>query len=263
MSRARPPRKRFGQHFLTQPAIARRIVALAGLDGTETVLEVGPGRGALSGLLLEHAARLVLVEIDRDLAAALRERYRDEPRVQVVEGDVLGLDLPALIGAAGAAKVVANLPYNVSTPVLMQLLETPSLFSRLVLMLQREVVERLAARPSGKDYGALSVMVQLVADVRTAFLVSPGCFTPRPKVDSAVVVIDPHRPQRLSPGTLQAVRRVVRGAFTQRRKQLGNALGTVTDDAHGVLARAGISPVRRPETLSPNEFVRVAEAMSG
>jgi len=262
MRGAPPVRKRFGQHFLNQPAVARRIVELAGLDGSETVLEIGPGRGALTDLLLERTARLVLVEIDRDLATLLRERYREESRVTVVEGDVLELELTTLLGAGKPAKVVANLPYNVSTPVLMQLLETPSLFSRLVLMLQREVVDRLAAEPSSKDYGALSVMVQLVADVRSAFRVSSGCFTPAPRVDSAVVVIEPHRPQRLSTEQLETVRRVVRGSFTQRRKQLGNALRPVTSSAREVLLRAGISPERRPETLTPAEFVRIAAALA-
>lgn len=257
----RRPRKRFGQHFLTQPAIARRIVELAAVGPDDSVLEIGPGRGALTTLLAETAGALWLIEVDRDLAAQMRERFADRPSIRVEEGDVLRLDLSTILPAATPIVAVANLPYNISTPVLMKLLDDPARFSRLVLMLQREVAERLCAEPNTKAYGALSVMVQIVADVHIALRVSPGAFTPRPKVDSAVVVIQPRRPIPLAPAALRAVRRVVRTAFTLRRKQLVNALASLHPQPQDILARLGIDPRRRPETLTINEFVRLSEAL--
>ncbi len=253
------PRKRFGQHFLTQPSIARRIVDLATLRGGETVLEIGPGRGALTHLLAERAARLVLSEIDRDLCQELREQFAGQSHVTIVEGDVLDLDLAALLGP-GPSVAVANLPYNITTPVLIKLLDTPASFSRLVLMLQREVADRICAEPGTKQYGALTVMVQLVATARVAFTVPPTAFAPRPKVDSAVVVIEPQQPPPLSAAARRSVRRVVRAAFSQRRKQLGNALASLGTDPHALLDRLGIDPRRRPETLSVEEFARIAAA---
>lgn len=253
-------RKRFGQHFLVQPAIAERIVALADLRGAETVLEIGPGRGALTALLAARCRRLVLVEVDRDLAASLRARYADAPHVAVHEADILRVDLATLLDDAPAT-VIANLPYNISTPVLMQLLATPERFDRLVLMLQREVAERLAAPPGGKTYGALSVVVQAVAETRVALRVPPGAFAPVPRVESAVVVITPRRPPPLDAARRRALRGVVRIAFARRRKQLVNVVAPLTSDPRGVLATLGLDPQARPETLTPADFVRLADAV--
>jgi len=255
-------RKRFGQHFLVQPGIAERIVGLAELGGTQTVLEIGPGRGALTDLLAARAARLVLIEVDRDLAAALRTRFAATPNVEVLEGDVLRLDLAAHLGQFAPATVVANLPYNISTPALMQLLGAPELFSRLVLMLQREVAERICAAPGGKDYGGLSVVVQVVATARVAFRVPPGAFSPVPKVESAVVVIEPRHPTPLDAAQRRALRHVVRTAFSRRRKQLQNVIAPLTDDPYGVLAQLGLDPRARPETLTPGDFVRLTETLA-
>ncbi|MEO8602424.1 MAG: 16S rRNA (adenine(1518)-N(6)/adenine(1519)-N(6))-dimethyltransferase RsmA [bacterium] len=256
-------RKRFGQHFLVQPAIAERIVDLAALDGSGTALEIGPGRGALTDLLAARATRLVLVEVDRDLAAALRVRFATSSTVEVIEGDVLRLDLAAHLEAVAPVSVVANLPYNISTPVLMQLLGTPQLFTRLVLMLQREVAERICAAPGGKDYGGLSIVVQVVATARIAMRVPPGAFSPVPKVESAVVVIEPLHPAPLDAAQRRALRHVVRTAFSRRRKQMQNVIAPLTDDPYGVLGALGIDPKARPETLSPAHFVRLSEALGG
>ena len=255
------PRKRFGQHFLVRPAIAERIVALAELGTDATALEIGPGRGALTELLAARCRRLLLVEVDRDLGDALRLAYAARPAVEVLTADVLTVDLDALLGADAPVTAVANLPYNISTPVLMQLLGAPELFDRLVLMLQREVAERVCAGPGSKAYGALSVMVQVVADARVAMRVPPAAFTPRPQVESAVVVITPRRPPPLTPAEQRAVRGVVRTAFSRRRKQLANALAPLTPDPSAVLTGLGIDPRRRPETLAPSDFVRLAEAL--
>ncbi|MGD9764089.1 MAG: 16S rRNA (adenine(1518)-N(6)/adenine(1519)-N(6))-dimethyltransferase RsmA [Candidatus Binatia bacterium] len=257
------PRKRFGQHFLVQPAIAERIVSLAELTGEEVVLEIGPGRGALTRLLAARSRRLLLVEVDRDLAAALRAEFAAAPGVEVHEADVLRLELASWLGAAAPLVAVANLPYNISTPVLMQLLGAPALFSRLVLMLQREVAERLCAAPGSKAYGALSVVVQAAADVRVALHVPATAFAPRPQVESAVVVVRPHQPPLRSAAQQRELRAVVRCAFSRRRKQLANALAPLTADPHELLQQLGFDPRRRPETLAPADFMRLADALQG
>lgn len=255
-------RKRFGQHFLTRPSVARRIVDLAGLTGRESVLEIGPGQGALTHMLEEKAAHLYLVEIDRDLAESLRIEYADKPNVDLIEGDVLKTDLESLLQRHAPVAMVANLPYNISSPVLMKTLDTPQLFSRIVLMLQREVAERICARPGTKAYGGLSIVIQLVATTQAAFSVPPGAFSPQPKVHSSVVVIEPLDPMPLTSSERIAVRRVVRTAFSRRRKQLANALAPLFADPREILRDLDIDPQRRPETLPPAEFLRLARAMS-
>jgi 16S rRNA (adenine1518-N6/adenine1519-N6)-dimethyltransferase len=255
------PRKRYGQHFLVQPGIARRIVAVANLTGRESVLEIGPGRGALTPYLAEQAKELWLIEVDRDLHGQLCARFAEHESVHILQADILEVNLPALLSGSAPVVVVANLPYNISTPVLMKLLETPDLFSRLVLMLQLEVAERLRARPGTKDYGALSVLVQVAADVRIAFRVGPGSFVPRPKVDSAVVVIEPLVDSRRARVDLAVLRRVVKTAFNQRRKQLVNALSPLVAEPRRLLAHANIDPKRRPDALSVSEFVALAQAL--
>ena len=255
------PRKRFGQHFLIRPDIAERIVALADLHGDEAVLEVGPGRGALTEVLQEKAAHLTLVEIDRDLAATLRTRYAGNDKVRVVEGDVLRMDLATELAAEAPVTVVSNLPYNISTPLISRLVRHPRLYRRLVLMLQKEVAERICAEPGGKEYGALSVAVQLSARARIAFRVPPSAFRPQPKVDSAIIVIEPFAEPALSDDELNAVRHVTRTLFTQRRKQLGNLLRQLTQQPAAVLESLDIEPKYRPEVLSPDDFVRLTRAI--
>jgi 16S rRNA (adenine1518-N6/adenine1519-N6)-dimethyltransferase len=255
-------RKRFGQHFLVQPAIAERIVGLAGLRDDGVVLEIGPGRGALTHLLAPRCRRLLLIEVDRDLGAHLRSAFADRPAVEVITADVLAVDLRALLGASAPVTVVANLPYNISTPVLMHLLGEPELFDRLVLMLQREVAERLCAPPGNKTYGALSVVVQVVADARIALHVPPSAFAPRPQVESAVVVVEPRRPPPLDATERRALRAVVRTAFSRRRKQLANVIAPLTRDPRAVIEALGLAPQQRPETLTPADFVRLTAALA-
>ena len=257
-----PPfaRKRFGQHFLVQPGVAERIVGLAGLRDDSVVLEIGPGRGALTRLLAPRCRRLVLVEVDRDLAAQLRTEFAARTTVEVITADVLSVDLHARLGA-GPVTAIANLPYNISTPVLMRLLDEPERFDRLVLMLQREVAERLCSPPGSREYGALSVVVQVVAAPRIALRVPPAAFAPRPQVESAVVVIEPRRPVPLDAAQRRRLRTVVRTAFSRRRKQLANVIAPLTPDPRAVLAALDIDPRRRPETLTPDDFVRLAAAL--
>jgi len=257
----RHPRKRLGQHFLSDAGIARRIVELAQLDGTQRVLEIGPGLGALTQQLLPHARELWLIEVDRDLAARLRRQYEEQPQVHVVEADVLSVDLAALLGAGEPAVVVANLPYNIATAVLTALLAHPRCVRRMVLMLQREVVERLRAQPGTKAYAALSVLTQFAARLRPGLRVGPEAFVPRPKVESEVIVVEPHAapPVRVADATLFT--RLVRTVFTQRRKQLVNSLRPLCSDPTVPLRAANIDPMRRPETLSLTEFAALSDAL--
>jgi 16S rRNA (adenine1518-N6/adenine1519-N6)-dimethyltransferase len=253
------PRRALGQHFLADPGIARKIVDLARIREEDRVIEIGPGLGALTDLLAARASRLLLIEYDSDLAQELRARYSDRPHVEVLEADALEVDFRTVVD--GDAIVVANLPYNVATPILARLLDRRELFSRIVVMIQREVAERLRARPGSKAYGALSLLTQLVADVQRGFAVRPSAFVPRPKVDSEVIVVEPSAELRAAVDDFQQFRRVVQTAFGQRRKQLANSLRGLTDDPASVLAGVGIDPHRRPETLSLEEAARLSNAL--
>jgi len=261
------PQKRWGQHFLCDPAVARRIVDAAELRPGAAVLEIGPGLGALTDELAARAARLYLVEIDRGLAARLLERHADRAHVRVLVGDVLALPLETMLEGDDDITVVANLPYNIATPVLFRLLALRRRVRRAVVMLQREVAARLAAPPGADARGALSVMMQTWAEVRVAFGVSRRSFLPPPRVDSAVVVLrlvaTPRVPLR-DPATYEAV---VRAAFGQRRKMLRNALAALAAargvDGAAPFERAGVDPRARAETLALDDFARLAGALEG
>lgn len=259
------PRKALGQNFLTDQNIIRKILAAARLQPTDQVLEVGPGRGALTALLAEQVNRLVAVEFDRDLAALLRRQYQANPKVLIHEQDVLQADFAALLGT-GVYKVVANLPYNISTPVLFRFLEERQRFSRLVVMLQKEVGERLAAAPDCSEYGVLTVLFRQWFDVRREFLVPPGCFFPAPKVDSVVISLVPLADSRVAVGDQALFEQVVRAAFAMRRKTLWNCLksAAIADDLstlEAALLATGIDARRRGETLSLDEFAALSRAL--
>jgi 16S rRNA (adenine1518-N6/adenine1519-N6)-dimethyltransferase len=257
----RRARKRLGQHFLADTGVARRIVDLAQLTGTERVVEIGPGLGALSALLADRARELWLIEVDADFAARLRTHYAHAPQVHVVEADALRIDFRAMLGAGDPAVVVANLPYNVATAILAALLDRPECFSRLVLMLQREVVERLRAAPGSKDYSALSVYTQFAARLRPGLRVGPAAFVPRPKVESEVLVIEPYVTPPVAVADAALFKRVVRTAFNQRRKQLQNSLRPMCATAAALLRSVDIDPSRRPETLTLAEFAALSNAL--
>jgi len=262
----RRPRRRWGQHFLCDPGIVRRIVDAAAIDPDTSVLEIGPGLGALTDQLADAAAALHLIEIDPALAAHLRERFAARPSVHVVEGDVLALALSECVPAG--AVVVANLPYNISTPVLVRLLEQRRHLPRAVLMLQREVAARLLAGPGGRDRGSLGVLVQTYADVRQVLRVPRGAFLPPPRVESSVVEVRWHATPRVPIRDEALYRLVVRAAFGQRRKMLRNALAAlaaergVTAPLETVLSGAGVAPTARAETLDLAAFARVADALA-
>jgi 16S rRNA (adenine1518-N6/adenine1519-N6)-dimethyltransferase len=253
------PARRLGQSFLVAPSVARRIVDIADVRG-KAVVEIGPGLGALSDELAAAASELILVEIDRRLSDRLRERYSAASHVRVVNADALAVDFAALLHGRDGAVVIGNLPYSVGTQILLRLLESRPLFARLVLMLQREVAERIVASPGCKPYGTLSVWTALHGQARIAFRVSSGAFVPRPKVDSAVVTIALLREPRVAIADPRCFRHVVRGAFEQRRKTLRAALGRFATASQ--IGAAGIDPGRRGETLSLEEFAALANLLA-
>lgn len=259
-----PVRKSLGQHFLTDRRILARIADALALRGTETVLEVGPGRGSLTEELLPRCRRLVVIEYDRRLAALLRDRYAAEPRLTVVEGDVLETDLAAAAGTDDFV-LVGNVPYYITTPILFHALQPPRP-RRAVYLVQREVAERAASAPGSKVYGALSVNVQAVATVTSLFRVPPGAFQPPPKVESAVIRIEPRAEPLITPAEEKPFRRLVTDAFGMRRKQLGRVMRSIYslggDEAEALVRSVGLDPTARPETLSPEEFVRILRAVN-
>lgn len=244
-------RKALGQNFLIDEAIAHETVAAASIRSGDTVLEIGPGHGVLTRPLLEAGAQVFAVEIDESLASALAENA--PPELTVERADFLRLDLARL--PAGPLLVVANLPYSTGTAILERLLTKPERFPRIVVMLQKEVADRVAAEPGSRSYGSLSVLTALWAETSVVLDVPPSCFRPSPKVDSAVVRLDVSDAPRVEVGDVDAFRRVVRAAFSQKRKMLRNTLrAAFGDDTAGVLERTGIDGCRRAETLTLDEF---------
>ena len=243
-------RKRFGQHFLHDAGVIRRIVAAAAPQPGQAVLEIGPGRGAITRGLIEAGASLTVVEIDRDLAATLATEFGQH--LNLITGDVLDLDLAAL---PQPIRVVGNLPYNISTPVLFHLFAQIDRIDTMLFMLQKEVADRLAAPHGNKTYGRLSVTAQLRCDVRSLFNVPPGAFAPPPAVMSSVVYLAP-RADRPAQPIFDALDTVLVRAFGKRRKTLSNALADCLDGSD--FETLGINPRLRPENLTPDDFLRCA-----
>jgi len=253
-----PARKSLGQHFLSDRRILGRIADALQLQGGETVVEIGPGRGALTDILAERAGRLIAVEVDRALAAMLRERYERRNNVLIAEADVLQVSLGEL--AAGPFVLVGNVPYYITTPILFHALEHPRA-ERSVYLVQREVADRLTAVPGSKEYGALTVNVAAVARADMLFKVPAGAFSPPPKVDSAVVRITPLAEPLVTRDEEEPLRKLVQGSFGMRRKQMRRVIRTLrslgAEEAETMLAAAGIDPEARPETLSAEQFVKL------
>jgi 16S rRNA (adenine1518-N6/adenine1519-N6)-dimethyltransferase len=254
-------RKRFGQHFLIDRNIVRKILASAEITSQSHVLEIGPGRGALTRDLCRQAGHVVALEVDRDLHGYLAESLSDCPNLDLRLVDALTFDYEQLPAGTIA---VANLPYNISTPLLFRLLDARRRFSRLVLMLQTEVARRLVAKPCTADYGVLSVMAQAMADVKLAFHVAPTCFQPPPEVGSTVVTLTMPAMDRM-PADDTTFRRIVRAAFAHRRKTLLNSLkdeGFQPEVITAAFESAGLSPARRAETLSIDDYTRLTVEFS-
>jgi 16S rRNA (adenine1518-N6/adenine1519-N6)-dimethyltransferase len=250
-------RKRFGQNFLVSPGVVRNIVEAIAPKIGDLLVEIGPGLGALTAPLLERVDRLHVVEIDRDLIARLKETYPPE-RLSVHEGDALDFDFAAL---GERLRIVGNLPYNISTPLLFHLAGYADRVRDMHFMLQKEVVDRMAAAPGSGDYGRLSVMLQYRFDIERLFVVPPGAFNPPPKVDSAIVRLVPKKAGEGEKAKDEALfARVVMAAFSQRRKMLRNTLRElISEDG---LAALGIAPTARAEELSVADYVRLADALA-
>lgn len=260
------PRRRFGQHFL-EATWSAKLLDAAALAATDHVVEIGPGRGALTRPLASSVASVTAIEIDRDLAAALRTRV--PANVRIVEGDVLDVAPAAWLGPAGAdrVRIVGNLPYNVSTPILFRLIELARTTGRIqdaTLMLQREVAERVASAPGSKAYGVLSIHIQLEAEIRTLLTLPPGAFRPPPEVWSQVIRLT-FRPPVVAVPDRHVFDVLVRTLFAQRRKTILNTLRPLASsrglEAAAVLGVAGLDPGRRPETLHLSELAGLADAL--
>jgi len=268
-SPARGKTRALGQHFLRDADIARRIVDVIAPTARDVTVEIGPGRGALTNLLAACSGRLIGLEVDPVLAARLSEAFAASLNVRILEADARSYDYTALRGlvheSGGRVLAVGNLPYSVAKPILMALVEAGSSIDEMALMLQREVAERIAAAPGTRVYGSLSVLTQVACDVRLAFSVPPGAFTPPPQVDSAVAHLRTLDVPPVSIAEPERFRRLVRAAFGQRRKNLANALGAGlglgAERARSAITAAGIDPGRRAETLSLAEFARLADVV--
>jgi 16S rRNA (adenine1518-N6/adenine1519-N6)-dimethyltransferase len=260
------PRKRWGQHFLVDRNIINKVVRTAQIGEKDHVLEVGPGLGEMTLLLSQQAKRVIAVEIDPKLVAILREKTASSSNIEIIEEDILKLDFKQLLRPDNPPiKVVANLPYQISTPLLFRFIESRKLFSTLTLMLQREVAERLEASPGGKAYGPLSVSVQVVSDLSVRFFIKPAAFFPPPKVESAVVQLEWRERPLIDLSEETWLHQVVRACFGYRRKTLINALKhsdlRQPPSLENRMENIGIDPRRRPETLTIQDFIRLAEVL--
>jgi 16S rRNA (adenine1518-N6/adenine1519-N6)-dimethyltransferase len=257
------PKKSLGQNFLKDPHYLGKIVDAAQIGLQDQVIEIGPGLGHLTRALAETGCKLLLLELDDRLVPRLREEFGSRPAVQVVHADALEYDYG---GLSGTWKVVANLPYYISTPIIQRLVAQRGRFTTLTLMLQKEVAERIAADPGGKEYGFLSVLVQYAAVPRLEFSVPAGAFTPRPKVDSMVLTLTMRdRPVTIANDEALFLR-VIKAAFSQRRKTLRNSLnqlGYPGEVMGAVMNGTGIDLGRRAETLTVSEFCRMANFLGG
>ncbi|HVY63316.1 MAG TPA: 16S rRNA (adenine(1518)-N(6)/adenine(1519)-N(6))-dimethyltransferase RsmA [Gammaproteobacteria bacterium] len=252
-------KKRLGQHFLHDPAVIRRLIDAIRPQPTDVMVEIGGGPGALTAPLLEKLERLHVVEVDRDLAAELPSRVAHPQKLVVHEADALRFDFGALAQGPRSLRVVGNLPYNISTPLLFHLLGFGSLIRDLHVMLQREVVERMTAAPGGKDYGRLTVMLAVWATCEALFDVGPGAFTPPPKVWSTVVRLTPHAAPPFAVADHERFARLVAHLFSMRRKTLGRSLKGQLTAAQ--ITAAGIDPAARPETLAPAQFALLSSLL--
>ncbi len=260
------PKRSLGQNFLVDPNLQRKIVEAARAGPDDEVLEIGPGRGALTRHLVDHVGHLVLVELDDDLARSLKSEFGERSGVDVIHGDALQAPWRDRVRRPERLIVVGNIPYNITTPILFTLLERPRP-AHMLLMVQEEVAGRLAAQPGTREYGALTVGVRALAEVHRLFRVGRSAFRPVPRVDSAVVRIRPFRPEPLGPAEEARLRRLVRAAFQWRRKQLSGILRNhpdlrlPPDRVEEVASELGIDLGDRPERLSPGLFVALSRRL--
>lgn len=252
------PRKRFGQNFLHDPVIIHKIVQAVRPAAAEHLVEIGPGQGAITEQLLTLAGWLDVIELDRDLVALLEQHFAGAQNFSLHSADALKFDFCQLQRDKQPLRVVGNLPYNISTPILFRLLEQSSCIQDMYFMLQKEVVDRMAAGPGSKTYGRLSVMLQLQCEVTPLFNIGPGAFNPPPKVESAFVRLQPWEKSPYQINDPQFLAQLVTQAFSQRRKTIRNGLKKLVEPE--VFSHANIDPASRAEQLMPADFVNLANA---
>ena len=260
------PKKKWGQHFLVDRNILNKVIRTAQVEKRDVVLEIGPGLGEMTFALARQARRVIAVEIDPKLVEILNKKVVDHPNVEVLKGDILKIDFNQFFDREGGRiKVVANLPYQISAPLLFRFIESKEVFSTLTLMLQKEVAERMVASPGRKEYGPLSIFVQLVWNLSIRFLVKPSAFFPPPEVESAVVHMVPKKKPTVELQDEEWFVQVIRGCFGYRRKTLINGLKhsglSLPQDLERRIESIGIDPRRRPETLTIQEFAHLAEVL--
>jgi 16S rRNA (adenine1518-N6/adenine1519-N6)-dimethyltransferase len=245
------PRKRFGQHFLHDSNVIDRIIRAIDPQEDDRLVEIGPGQGALTFPLLEKCKRLIAIELDRDLVPLLQEKATNRGVLEVINADILKFDLHGLANT-GPCRIVGNLPYNISTPLMFHLLNSISLIQDMHFMVQKEVAQRIVAVPGKRDYGRLSVMIQYHCQCQYLFDVAPGSFTPPPRVDSAVIRMTPYPEPAVSTGSFQLFSEIVKAAFNQRRKTIANSLKAIV--ATETFESCGIDSQMRAENLSLQDF---------
>ena len=260
--------KKFGQNFLIDPRVLERIMEAAEITGEDFVLEIGPGIGTMTQYLCERAKEVVAVEIDRNLIPILADTLQDYKNVTVLNEDILKLDITRLVREKNGGKpikVVANLPYYITTPLVMRFLEEGFHIERITVMVQKEVAQRFQAKAGSKDYGAITAMLNYYGEVKTAFMVPKTLFIPQPKVDSAVIDIVPFEQKPCLADDEKLLRTLIKAAFSQRRKTLSNAIKTANiapEIMHSAFNQCGIDPKRRGETLTIAEFVCLSNCVA-
>ncbi|MAD47140.1 MAG: 16S rRNA (adenine(1518)-N(6)/adenine(1519)-N(6))-dimethyltransferase [Oceanospirillaceae bacterium] len=252
-------RKRFGQNFLHDTHVIDKIVRAINPKHSDALVEIGPGMGALTEPLLDACGKLDVVELDRDLIPILRTKFFNYPEFTIHEGDALKFDFNTILKPGQQLRIVGNLPYNISTPLIFHFLAHHTIVQDMHFMLQKEVVDRLAAGPGTSDYGRLGIMAQYYCKVEPLFIVSPGSFNPPPKVDSAIVRLSPYNDLPFPAKDVKTLQRVVREAFSMRRKTLRNTLKNLISADQ--LEALGIDNGLRPERLSLQDYVRIADAV--
>jgi 16S rRNA (adenine1518-N6/adenine1519-N6)-dimethyltransferase len=254
------PKKSLGQNFIIDLEVLDRMSEIAELTRNDEVLEIGAGLGTLTAFLAERAKRVVAIEMDKRLFEKLNKSFHHLSNLELLMGDVLRINLRELF-TGNKMKVVSNLPYSITSPILMKLLENRDIFSLLVIMIQREVGERITASPGGRDYGSISVLLQTFFDISIELTVPPEAFWPKPKVDSVVLKLNPLRNPRIEIRDIEVFKKIVRASFSSRRKILANSHSSLVpkDEVEEILKSAEIDRKRRAETLSIEEFGRLTE----
>lgn len=249
------PKKYLGQNFLFDPSILRRIIEAANISNNDTVVEIGPGPGSLTKMLAASAKKVIAIELDYELYEKLKEEMGIFKNIELVHADALKYPYEKL----EPFKVVANIPYYITTPIIFRLIEARKNLKSMTLTIQKEVARRIAAKPNTKDYGVLSIAVQYYGESELKFIIPKGAFRPVPKVDSAVIHIGMLEKPRVIVADEKLFFRIVRTSFAQRRKTLSNSLKSISRDIKEILISAGIDPTRRAETLSIEEFARLSD----